>query len=150
MLFRSTAPGTTVPLKFVRAKKLMTVNVTIEEFDAERQLAQQNEAEPPASSASASTDTGLDMSIAPVTPDVARQLDLPAGKTGVVIRDIDPTGVAARGGLRPGDLITSVNDVTTTTVAQVNATLERVPSGRLVRFQIFRGGRDVLVQFRKP
>ena len=147
-----TAPGTTVPVKIVRAKKQMTVNVTIDAFDAERQLAEQNEAEPPVS-ANAPTDTGLDMTIGAATPELARQLELPAGRTGAVVREVDPTGVAARSGLRPGDLIMGVNDVATATVSQVNAALERVPSGRLVRLQVWRGGRqgaETLVQIRKP
>jgi serine protease Do len=147
-----TEPGTTVPVKIVRAKKPLTLNVTIDAFDAERQLAQQNEAEPPVA-ANAPTDTSLDMTIGAVTAEVARQLELPAGKTGAVVREVDPTGVAARGGLRPGDLIVGVNDVATTSVSQVNAALERVPSGRLVRLQVWRGGRqgaETLVQIRKP
>jgi serine protease Do len=143
-----TAPGTTVPVKFVRAQKQMTVNVTIEEFDAERQLAaEQNESEP---TPVTPTDTGLDMSIGAVTPDVARQLEVPSGRGGAVVRTIDPGGVAARGGLRPGDVILSVNDGTTTSVSQVNAALERVASGRLVRLLVWRNGTETLVQIRKP
>ena len=143
-----TAPGTTVPVKIVRAKKQMTVNVTIEEFDAERQLASQTEAEP--SVTPAPTDTGLDMSIGAVTPDIAKQLELPAGRAGAIVRNVDPTGAAARGGLRPGDVIVEVNDAATSSVSQVNAALERVPSGRLVRLVVWRGGSETLVQIRKP
>ncbi len=143
-----TAPGTTVAVKIVRAKKPMTLNVRIEEFDAELQLAQQNEAEP--ETPAAPTDTGLDMSIENITPAIARQLELPAGGTGAVVMDVDPTGVAARSGLRPRDVIVSVNDQNVANVREVRAALDRIPSGRLVRLVIFRGGRETLVEVRKP
>jgi serine protease Do len=143
-----TAPGTTVPVKFVRARKQMTLNVTIEEFDAERQLAaEQSEAEP---APVTPTDTGLDMSIGAITPDVARQLEVPSGRGGAVVRNIDPTGVAARGGLRPRDVILSINDTPTTSVAQVNEAIERVASGRLIRLLVWRDAGERLVQIRKP
>jgi serine protease Do len=143
-----TAPGTTVPVKVVRAKKPLTLNVTIEEFDAERQLAEQNESRPV--SGSTPTDTGLDMSITAITPDLARQLELPSGRGGAVVRDVDPTGVAARAGLRPADVILAVNDTATTSVRQVETALQNVPSGRLVRLLVWREGREALVQIRKP
>jgi len=143
-----TAPGTTVPVKIVRAKKLSTVSVKIEEFDAERQLAAQNEAEP--SATATPTDTDLDMRIEPLTPDIVRQLEVPSGRGGAVVSEIDPSGVAARSGLRAGDVIISVNDVATTSVKEVHAALEKVPSGRLARLLIWRAGRESLVQVRKP
>jgi serine protease Do len=145
-----TAPGTTVPVKIVRAKKPLTMNVTIEEFDAERQLARQNEAEPPPSAATP-TETGLDMTITAVTPEIARALELPTGRTGgAVVRETDPTGVAARSGLRARDVILAINDTAMTSVRQVNAALELVPSGRLIRLTIWREGAETLVQIRKP
>ena len=142
-----TAPGTTVPVKLVRAKKLMTLNVTIEEFDAERQLAAQTETAPVTA---APTDTSLDMSIVAITPDIARQLELPSGRGGVVVRDVEPAGVAARSGLRPGDVILDVNDTAIASVRQAETALQNVPSGRLVRLLVWREGRETLVQIRKP
>ena len=143
-----TPPGTTVPVKIVRAKKQMTINVQIEEFDAERQLAVENQTAPGTSATP--TDTGLDMSITAVTPEIARQLELPAGRGGAVVREVDPTGVAARGGLRPGDLILAVNDSATTSVRQVNQAIDAVQSGRLIRMLVWRESGETLVQIRKP
>ena len=96
-LVMRTAPGTPVEVTIVRAKKPLTMTVTIEAFDAERQLAQQNEAEPPVAAATP-TDTGLDMTIGAVTPDVARQRELQEGRKGEVVREVDPRGVAVRRG----------------------------------------------------
>jgi serine protease Do len=143
-----TAPGTTVPMKIVRAKKVMTLNVTIEAFDAEQQLAIQNEAQ--AEAPTTPTDTGLEMTIEPITPAIARQLELPAGRGGAVVTEVEPSGVAARGGLRPGDVILSVNGQTVANVREVRAALEQVASGRLVRLIILRAGVETLVEIRKP
>ena len=142
-----TMPGTTVPVKLVRAKKVMTLNVKVDEFDAERELASQVQPQPAAADP---TDTGFEMSIEPVTPDIARQLQIPSGRGGAMVSDVDPQGAAAQNGVRPNDVILGVNDQATTTVGQVQAALERVPSGRLARMLIWRGGRELLVQVRKP
>ena len=40
---------------------------------------------------------------------IARQLQLPAGTTGVVVTDVDESSAAAEAGLRRGDVIEQVN-----------------------------------------
>ncbi len=142
-----TAPGTTVPVTIVRARKTMTLNVRIGEFDSEQQLVTQNQAP---SDAASPSDTGLDMRIETITPAIARQLELPAGRGGAVVSEVEPSGAAAQGGLRPGDVIIAVNDETTTSVSQVRAALDRIASGRLARLFIWRAGQELLVQVRKP
>ncbi len=143
-----TAPGTTVPLKVVRAKKTLSLNVKVDEFDVQ----QEQEASALARSTQDinPTTTGLDMTIDRVTPQIARQLELPAGRTGAVVTEVEPGGVAAQNGVRPGDVILGVNDQVTSSVEQVNTALGRIVSGRLARLLIWRGGQETLVQVRKP
>lgn len=51
----------------------------------------------------------LGMSIADLTPEVARQLRLPRGTQGIVVTDVLRGGLADEAGLRVGDLILEVN-----------------------------------------
>jgi serine protease Do len=51
----------------------------------------------------------LGLSIGDLTPQIARQLRLPAGAQGVVITDVMRGGLAEEAGVRPGDLILEVN-----------------------------------------
>ena len=49
------------------------------------------------------------MSVEPITPEIARQLELDRNTKGVVISDVDPEGAAASAGLREGDVIQQIN-----------------------------------------
>jgi serine protease Do len=44
-----------------------------------------------------------------LSPEVAQQLNLPAGTRGVVITNVDPNSTAAESGLTRGDIIQEVN-----------------------------------------
>jgi serine protease Do len=66
----------------------------------------------------------LGLSLAPVTPEVARAANLPAGAQGVIITTVDPNSDAAEEGLQRGDLIVSVNNQLVTTPAQVVAAVD--------------------------
>ena len=60
------------------------------------------------------TSSGFGLTLGNLTPDRARRLGVPQDTTGAVVTDVDPSGSAARSGLRPGDLILKVNRVAST------------------------------------
>ena len=49
------------------------------------------------------------MTVEPITPELAAQLNLDRDIRGVVITGVDPSGAAASAGLREGDVIQQVN-----------------------------------------
>ncbi|HEY9285887.1 MAG TPA: PDZ domain-containing protein, partial [Pyrinomonadaceae bacterium] len=51
----------------------------------------------------------LGVTVRPLTPEIARQLELRAGAQGLVVDEVDPAGPASDAGLRPGDVIEQVN-----------------------------------------
>jgi serine protease Do len=63
----------------------------------------------------------LGLSLATLTPELARGANLPATARGVVITAVDPNSDAAEQGLQRGDLIMSVNNQPVTSPAQVVA-----------------------------
>jgi serine protease Do len=66
----------------------------------------------------------LGLSLAPLTPELARAANLPATAHGVIVTGVDPNSDAAEQGLQRGDLIMSVNNQPVTAPAQVIAGVE--------------------------
>jgi len=144
----ATTPGTTVPVKILRARKPMTLNVKVEELDLASEQAQAAPARPGAQP-DAPKETGFGMSIEGLTPTLARRLGVQPGAGGAVVSDIDQGGAAEAGGVQPGDVITKVNDLPVTTLDQVSKALDAIPSARTARIVVLRGGREALVLVRK-
>jgi serine protease Do len=143
-----TAPGTTVPVKIVRDKKVMTLNVKVDELDLEQeqggQASRQASRDP-----QESHDSGLGMSLGPITNANSRELELPSGRGGAVVTSVEPTGPAGQAGLQPGDVILSVQGVETKNVSDVTAALNKIAAGRSARVVVWRGGREALILIRK-
>jgi serine protease Do len=145
-----TAPDTTVPVRIIRDKKEMTLNVKVEELTLDDEqptrTARRGSPDQP-------TDTGFGMSIQGITPRVARGLQLPDGRGGAVVTDVAPYSVAAESGVLEGDVILSVQGTAVSSVDQVTAALEAVPAGRTARVVVWRSengrGTEVLLLMRK-
>ena len=117
--------GSRVPIEVVRNGKHVTIPVTISQRPTEDELAKQlgqndQEGTTDNSPSSPASET-LGLSLQPVTPQIARALNLPAGTAGVVITGISPSSDAAQKGLQRGDLIVAVQGQRVTTPAQVVA-----------------------------
>src|SRR5690606_10510086 len=98
-----TRPGTTVPVKVVRGGSTTTLNVTVDELDL---LADERDG---SESASGTEAGGIGVTIEPITPQIARQLDLPSDQRGAVVVEVAPRSEAERAGLVRGDVIFEVN-----------------------------------------
>ena len=79
------------------------------------------------------------MHVQDLTPEIARQLKLPATQTGVVVTELDPSSAAAAAGIRPGDVIEEVNRKPVRNVEQFRRELEASGS-QAVLLLINRGG----------
>jgi serine protease Do len=51
----------------------------------------------------------LGLTVEPLTPEVARKLEVPHSTDGLVVDQVDPNGVAAAAGIEPGDVIRQVD-----------------------------------------
>lgn len=145
-----TTPGTTVPLKIVRDAKPMSINVTIEELNAEeeqRGSQPSTQAEPDAKPEP--KETGFGMTIEPLTPQMARRLQVPGNRGGVVVSDLDPRGAAAQAGTIPGDVILSINGTAVSSADAAVKMLDQVASGRIARVIVWRSGTEQLLTLRK-
>jgi len=124
-LIANTTVGSRVPLDVLRKGKRQTVYVTVGDRPTEEQLAK-------ISGGTGGTDKGnsvtpnagpapkaLGLSLAPLTPDLARGANLPSAAHGVIVTGVDANSDASDEGLQRGDLIISVNGQLVTSPAQV-------------------------------
>jgi S1-C subfamily serine protease len=65
----------------------------------------------------------LGMSVTPLTPRIASELELPRTESGLVVTEVDPSGVAADAGLQPGDVLKRVNGREVKSVPELRAAL---------------------------
>jgi serine protease Do len=125
-LIANTKVGSRVPLEIVRGGRRATVTVMVAERPTEEAL---NRIAGGGDSGAPDGDTAtpqapqraLGLSLAPLTPELARAANLPPATRGVIITAVDPNGDAADEGLQRGDVILSVNNQTVTSPAQVIA-----------------------------
>ncbi len=141
----ATAPGTTVPMKVIREGKERTFNVRVEELNLETETARQADAGGPGGG---DTGAGFGVTLNNVTPEIARQFELPANIKGAVVTEVDPDSPAARM-LQPGDVILQVNRRPVTNANEASAALRAVQAGRAVGMLINRHGEEQFVTVRK-
>jgi serine protease Do len=137
----TTKPGTTVPVTVVRDKQRRSLNVTIDELDLEAEQGGRSSRVP----TDEPTDTGFGMSLEPITPDIARQLEIPRGRGGAVVSNIDRRSPAANAGVQPGDVILEVNRQPVTSVGQVTRALQGAAPGTPVFLLVWRDGQNVFI-----
>jgi len=126
-LIANTRVGSRVPVELIRNGRRATVTVTVAERPTEEQLRIQSggSATPGETAPGVTTpQRALGLSLAPLTPDLARAANLPPTARGVIITAVDPNANAADQGLQRGDLILSVNNQPVTSPAQVVAAVE--------------------------
>ena len=88
--------------------------------------------------------TALGVSVAPLTPELADQLKLPKGATGVVVQDVTPDGRAAGAGIQPGDVIQQVNRQPVKTIDELRAAVRSNPD-KPTLLLVSRDGRSLFV-----
>jgi len=102
----SNPPGSAVTLTVLRDSHEQKISATLGEF-SEQTARSENENEGGPNSRSGGGKLGV--SVVPLTPDIAQELRLKPGTTGVVVQSVDPAGPAVEAGIQPGDLIQEVN-----------------------------------------
>jgi serine protease Do len=127
-----TAPDTPVRLKLFRDGREREVSVRLGEMPAEAQ----RPGAPGQGENRSSTLEGV--TVDELTPQLARQLDLPAGTRGVVVTQVRP-GAAADAGLRRGDVIQEVNRKPVSSVAEFEQAI-RQAGNQAVVLLVNRGG----------
>ena len=115
----SMAPGSRVDLGIQRDNRSETLTATLTE------VAPVSTSGTPASSTPKSTEQALGMSLQALTPELARELRVPAGTTGLAVTDVDRSGAAARAGIQSGDVVRSVDGTAVTSTSEFRDSMAR-------------------------
>jgi Do/DeqQ family serine protease len=131
-----TEPGTEVTLTLLRDGKEQQIKVKLGELRADASSSEPDQEGGPAQGAK------LGIAVMPLTPDIARQLGLRGAVSGLVVRDVDPSGPAAEAGIQPGDVIVEANRQPVRSASDLQKALSK---GGQTLLLINRGGRTSFV-----
>jgi serine protease Do len=146
----ATKPGTTVPITVYRDNQRKSLNITPDELDLEAEAESAGRRsnggdarpEPP-------TATDFGMQLEAINPEIARGAELPRGRGGAIVADVDRGSAAARAGVQPNDIILEVNRQPMTTLTQVTKALQNATAGAPVFLVVWRDGQELFITMSK-
>ncbi|MCX8052819.1 MAG: Do family serine endopeptidase [Armatimonadetes bacterium] len=135
-IVQSYPPGSEVKIVIIRDKKEKTITVKLGEL--------------PVEIASSVTETGnkIGLSVQPLTPELAKQLNVDENLKGVVVRKVEPGSSADRAGIRPNDVITEIEGTPITSVASFSKAIAKLKSGDTALVVVQRGERSAIIELR--
>lgn len=135
----STKPGASAEVKVLRDGKPQTLSARVVEREPAKLTARGRGGE------EGNSESGFGMSLSPVTPQIARQLELPPSSSGVVVTEVQPDSVAANAGIRPGDVIKRVNGKEVASIDSVRSALTTPSNGKPALVMVSRQGANLFV-----
>jgi len=130
-LVSNVRPGQSARLDYVRNGKPGTANVTVDARPSEQQLAALTGSGPDAfpmgdddgddaTTAATPASNTLGLAVQPLTPAIARAINVDSTAQGVVVAQVDPASDAA-GKLQRGDVVSAINGTPVRTAAELTA-----------------------------
>jgi serine protease Do len=135
-IMASTPVGKEVEVGIIRDGKPLTLKLKVGEL--------KDEAEP---APAEKTKFELGMSVQEITPEIARQLQLPEA-SGVIVTQVEPGSVADEAGIQRGDIIREINGETIRKLSDYQAALAKAKTREITRLLIKRGERNLYFTIR--
>ncbi|AXY42702.1 DegQ family serine endoprotease [Halomonas sp. JS92-SW72] len=136
-LIGRTAPGSEVELELMRDGQRRQLTVTVGDWpDAERATASRPQE---------SRQARLGISVGELERAEREQIGIEGG---VRVREVDPDGAAAAAGIRPGDILVSIDHRAVTGASQLVELVSELPADRAVPVRLYRDGRSLFVALR--
>jgi serine protease Do len=136
-----TPPGTRVEIEVRRGDRTRTLQVEVGEMPAET-------AEAEAGAGERRREAPLGLALAPVTPDVARRLEIPEGK-GVLVQAVRSGSPAEEAGIRAGDVILEVNREPVDSVGAFREAVKKSAKDTVLLL-VRRGDSTIFIALRRP
>jgi len=136
-LIGRTAPGSEVALELMRDGERRQLTVTVGDWpDAERATASRPQE---------SRQARLGISVGELERAEREQIGIEGG---VRVREVDPDGAAAAAGIRPGDILVSLDHRGVSSPGQLVELVGELPTDRAVPVRLYRDGRSLFVALR--
>jgi serine protease Do len=127
----ATKPGSKVQMQVWRNGAVKELIVTVDELPADEKPAGRTGKRGKAPE----TSNRIGLSLSELTAEQKKQLET---ESGLLVEDMVP-GVASRAGIRPGDVILSINNQDVKSVEQFNQLLNKIEKGRNIALLVRRG-----------
>jgi serine protease Do len=139
-----TSAGTKVPITYYRNGQRQTTTAIIDDLRLEDDGGRADN-----SSSDHAAVSGFGLTLGNMTPDVARQLQIPPSTQGALVEDVEPFTPAASSGLRPGDVIVQVNRNPVQSAQDATRIFRQVKPGDSAFLLLNRQGAQVFVSVRR-
>ena len=126
-------------MKIVRNGDRETIQITVAELGGDESTASTTAAAAPRQL------SRLGLEVEGLAPETIEQLGISGG---VTVVQVDPQGAAREAGIRPGDIITRLNNKETSSPAALTSVAEALPAGRSVPVLILRNGSAMFLPLR--
>ncbi|HEB03180.1 MAG TPA: DegQ family serine endoprotease, partial [Halomonas sp.] len=130
------APGSEVELTLMRDG---------EEISESVELGSWPNAESESEQATSSNQVRLGLMVAEIDDAMREQLNIQGG---VEVRQVEPDSVAAAAGIRPGDVLVSIDHRSVSSSEELVQIVESLPNDRAIPMRLFREGRSLFVALR--
>ncbi|WP_249975458.1 DegQ family serine endoprotease [Vreelandella olivaria] len=129
------APGSEVELTLMRDGEQVSETVELGSWpDAEG-----------ASASGSNNQVRLGVAVAEIDEATRERLNISGG---VEVRQVEPESVAAQAGLRPGDVLVSIDHRSVSSADELMRIVEELPSDRAIPLRLYRDGRSLFVALR--
>ncbi|MDO8437525.1 MAG: DegQ family serine endoprotease [Nitrosomonadaceae bacterium] len=129
----ATKPGSKVLVQVWRNGSIREITVTVDEIPADEKAASRGGKR---GSKAPETFNRIGLTLSELTTEQKKQLEI---DNGLLVEDMQ-LGIASRAGIRPGDVVLSINNQGVKTVEQFNQLLGKVEKGRNIALLVRRGG----------
>lgn len=130
-------PGNDAQLQVLHDGQTRTVSIKVGQLPGEQVASGQGQEQP--------SRERLGLALAPLSPDLRSQLDLPDGTRGAVVRNVEPGSPADQAGLQAGDVIVGVGDRQVSSPSEAASAIRSASKDRAVALRIIRNGEAVFV-----
>jgi serine protease Do len=134
-------PGEAAHLKILRDGQSQDIDVKVGQMPNSDQMANNEPGGQPGNHAQ------IGLALAPLSPDMRNQLDVPEGTRGAVVRQVQPGSPADQAGLQPGDVIVGVGTRAVTSPSEAVREMRSALNGKdhALALRVIRNGEPVFV-----
>lgn len=130
------APGSDVELTLMRDGEQVTETIELGSWPDAQGVEQ---------ASSSNNQMRLGVAVAEVDEATRERLNIPGG---VEVRQVEPDSVAAQAGLRPGDILVSLDHRSVASADELMRIVEALPTDRAIPLRLYRDGRSLFVALR--
>jgi serine protease Do len=142
-----TLPGTEMKLTVLRDGSTQELTAALDEFDLEDSNRRGDQREDDNGPSVEKQSGKLGLTLQSVTPQIAKQLGLSSTEEGVVVTDVDQSGIGADAGIARGDVLLEVNRTNVNSPEAVQTAIEKAGSKPLLLL-IARKGQTIYLTVR--